>query len=54
MQTMSFLQAAIIFLLLTNMVSALLAFYAMKATQVRAQPQHVALERKLQALLSRR
>ena len=54
MQTASFLQTAIVFLLLTNMISALVAFYAMKDAQVHAQPQrNAALERKLQALLGR-
>jgi len=54
MQTTSFLQTAIVFLLLTNMIGALVAFYAMKAVQLRAQPQwNGALERKLQNLLSR-
>jgi hypothetical protein len=50
----SFLQTAVVFLLLTNMISLLVAFYAMKATQIHAQPQrNAALERKLQALLGR-
>jgi hypothetical protein len=54
MQIMSFLQTAIVFLLLTNMISALVAFYAMKSAQLRAQPQgNAALERKLQSLLRR-
>ena len=54
MQMTSFLQTAIVFLLLTNMISALVAFYAMKAAQIQAQPQrNAALERKLQALLNR-
>jgi hypothetical protein len=54
MQMTSFLQTAIVFLLLTNMISALVAFYAMKASQIQAQPQRsAALERKLQALLGR-
>ena len=35
MQMTSFLQTAIVFLLLTNMISALVAFYAMKAAQIR-------------------
>ena len=34
MQMTSFLQTAIVFLLLTNMISVLVAFYAMKATQI--------------------
>jgi len=50
----SFLQTAIVFLLLTNMITALVAFYAMKTAQIRTQPQrNAALERKLQALLGR-
>jgi hypothetical protein len=54
MQMMSFLQTAIVFLLLTNMISALVALYAMKAGEVRTQPQrNAALERKLQVLLGR-
>lgn len=54
MQMTSFLQTAIIFLLLTNMITALVAFYAMKAAQIRTQPQrNAAFERKLQALLGR-
>jgi len=40
--------------LLTNMISALVAFYAMKSVHVEAQPKrNAALERKLQALLGR-
>jgi hypothetical protein len=54
MQITSFLQTAIVFLLLTNMITALVAFYAMKTAQIRTQPQRNAvLERKLQALLGR-
>jgi hypothetical protein len=54
MQMMSFLQTAIVFLLLTNMISVLVAFHAKKAVHLRAQPQrNAALERKLQSLLSR-
>jgi len=54
MQMASFLQTAIVFLLLTNMISALVAFYAMKSVHVEAQPKrNAALERKLQALLGR-
>jgi hypothetical protein len=54
MQMMSFLQTAIVFLLLTNMISALVAFHAMKAAHSGAQPQRsAALERKLQSLLRR-
>ena len=54
MQMTSFLQTAIVFLLLTNMISVLVAFYAMKATQIHSEPQrNSALERKLQALLGR-
>jgi hypothetical protein len=51
---MSFLPTATVFLLLTNMISALLAFHAMKAAHSEAQPQRsAALERKLQSLLRR-
>jgi len=54
MQMTSFLQTAIVFLLLINMISVLVALYAMKATQIHSQPQrNTALERKLQALLGR-
>jgi hypothetical protein len=54
MQMMSFLQTAIVFLLLTNMISALVAFYVVKAAHSPAQPQrNAALERKLQSLLRR-
>jgi hypothetical protein len=54
MPMMSFLQTAVVFLLLTNMISALVAFYAMKAAHIEAQPQrHAAIERKLRALLGR-
>jgi hypothetical protein len=54
MQMTSFLQTAIVFLLLTNMISALVAFYAMKSVHIEAQPKRNAvLERKLQALLGR-
>ena len=54
MQTTSFLQTAVVFLVLANMISALVAFYAMRAVQLRAQPQrNAALERKLHNLLSR-
>ena len=54
MQMTTFLQTALMFLLLTNMISALIALYAMKAAEIRTQPQrNAALERKLQALLGR-
>jgi hypothetical protein len=54
MQMTSFLQTAIVFLLLTNMITALVAFYAMKCVHIEAQPKrNAALERKLQALLGR-
>lgn len=54
MQITSFLQTAVVFLLLTNMITALVAFYAMKAAQIHAQPRrNAALERKLQALPGR-
>lgn len=54
MQMTTFLQTAIMFLLLTNMISVLIAFYAMKTAEIRTQPQrNAALERKLQALIGR-
>lgn len=54
MQMTSFLQTAVVFLLLTNMISVLVAFYAMKGAQVRVQPlRNAALERRLRALLGR-
>ena len=54
MQMTSFLQTAVVFLLLTNMITALVAFYAMKAAQIHIEPQrNAALERKLQARLGR-
>jgi hypothetical protein len=54
MQMTTFLQTAMVFLLLTNMISALVAFYAMKSAQIRVQPQrNAALERKLRSLLGR-
>jgi hypothetical protein len=54
MQMMSFLQTAVVFLLLTNMISALVAFYAMKAAQIEAHPErNAAIERKLRALMGR-
>lgn len=54
MQMTSFLQTAVVFLLLTNMISVLVAFYAMKAAQIEVQAQRSpALERKLRALLGR-
>jgi hypothetical protein len=55
-QMMSFLQTAIVFLLLTNAVSALVAFYAMKTANALARPGQQAksaIERKLEALVSR-
>jgi len=53
---LGFLQTAIVFLLLTNAVSALVAFYAMKTANALARPGQQAksaIERKLEALLSR-
>jgi len=55
-QMLGFLQTAIVFLLLTNAVSALVAFYAMKTANALARPGQQAksaIERKLEALLSR-
>ena len=53
-QMIGFLQTALVFLLLTNTVSALVAFYAMKTVTIRAQPgANAALERKLQNILNR-
>ncbi|MFL5656695.1 MAG: hypothetical protein ACJ8CB_21250 [Ktedonobacteraceae bacterium] len=42
---MSFLPTATVFLLLTNMISALLAFHAMKAAHSEAQPQRTLISR---------
>lgn len=55
-QMFGFLQTAIVFLLLTNAVSALVAFYAMKTAHMLTRPGQQAksgIERKLEAILSR-
>jgi molybdopterin biosynthesis enzyme len=55
-QMFGFLQTAIVFLLLTNAVSALVAFYAMKTANALARPGQqtkTAIERKLEAVLAR-
>ena len=55
-QMMGFLQTAIVFLLLTNAVSALVAFYAMKTANALTRPGQQAksaIERKLEALVGR-
>jgi hypothetical protein len=55
-QMMGFLQTAIVFLLLTNAVSALVAFYAMKTANALVRPGQQAksaIERKLEALVGR-
>jgi hypothetical protein len=52
-QMLGFMQSAIIFLLLTNAASALVALYAMKTANMltRAVPAKNAIERKLEAIL---
>jgi hypothetical protein len=53
-QMVSFLQTAVVFLLVTNTITALIALYAMKAAEIRTQPvRRGALERKLQDMLRR-
>ena len=53
-QMMNFLQTAVVLLLVTNTITALIALYAMKAAEIRTQPvRGSALERKLQDLLRR-
>ena len=55
-QMIGFLQTAIVFLLLTNVVSALVAFYAMKTANALTRPAPTAksaIERKLEALATR-
>ncbi len=55
-QMMGFLQTAIVFLLLTNAVSALVAFYAMKTANALVRPGQQAksaIERKLETLVGR-
>jgi hypothetical protein len=48
-QMMGFLQCAVVFLLLTNAISALVAFYAMRTANLLADPRapKSAIERKL-------
>lgn len=54
-QMIGFMQTAIVFLLLTNAVSALVAFYAMKTANMLVRPTEAKrpIERKLEAILSR-
>jgi hypothetical protein len=55
-QIISFLQAAIVFLLLTNAITALTAMYAMRMAKALADPAQAArnaVERKLDAVLRR-
>jgi len=58
-QVLGFMQSAIIFLLLTNVASALVALYAMKTANMLARPAQAkvrarnVIERKLEAMLSR-
>jgi hypothetical protein len=49
-QMMGFLQAAVVFLLLTNAIIALVAFYAMRTANLLADPRppKTAIERKLE------
>lgn len=50
-----FMQAAVVFLLLTNAATALVALYAMKTANALMRPaqQKTALERKLEVMLGR-
>jgi hypothetical protein len=54
-QMLGFMQSAIIFLLLTNAASALVALYAMKTANLMARPVQAQspIERKLEAMLRR-
>ena len=54
-QIISFLQTAIVFLLLTNAASVLVALYAMKTANMLTRPGQAksAIERKLEAILAR-
>jgi hypothetical protein len=54
-QMLGFMQSAIIFLLLTNAASALVALYAMKTANLLRQPVPAKnpIERKLEAILTR-
>jgi hypothetical protein len=49
-QMMGFLQGAVVFLLLTNAISALVAFYAMRTANLLADPRapKTAIERKVE------
>ena len=52
-QMIGFMQTAIVFLLLTNAVSALVAFYAMRTANLLARPGEAKsrIERRLEALV---
>ena len=54
-QMLGFMQTAIVFLLLTNAISLLVAFYAMKTANMLARPGEAKrpIERKLEAILGR-
>ena len=55
-QMIGFMQTAIVFLLLTNAISVLVALYAMKTANMLARPGQqakTAIERKLEAVLAR-
>lgn len=54
-QMIVFLQTSLIFLLLTNVVSVLVAFYAMKTANLLTRPAEAKhpIERRLQAILTR-
>jgi hypothetical protein len=55
-QMLGFMQTAIVFLLLTNVASALVALYAMKTANMLARPGQqakTAIERKLEAVMAR-
>jgi hypothetical protein len=55
-QMINFLQAAIVFLLLTNAITALAALYAMRMANALARPTQAvrgAVERKLETILDR-
>ena len=54
-QMMGFLQTAVVFLLLTNAISLMVAFYAMKTANMLVRPGEAKrpIERKLEAILSR-
>jgi hypothetical protein len=54
-QMLGFMQTAIVFLLLTNAVSALVAFYAMKTANALVHPskKRNQIERRLESLITR-